>query len=142
MSPSRASTLVASAARISEVRCARPCRHAASAETLNRAAISRRLIPVARARSRTWCNRLPGTRKISLPSVLPGESKPVVYTAKLRRAQGGMARKPRVFVGAVAEGDNTAHDLGKYFLMFNGIDMKRAEGSSAPHRRATPAHLL
>jgi len=48
---SRASTLVAGAARISEVRCARPYRHAASAETLNRAAISRRLIPVAIARS-------------------------------------------------------------------------------------------
>src|SRR5205807_5840362 len=51
VSPSRCNSLVASAARISAVRCACACRQTASRETWKRSAIARFAAPVAIARS-------------------------------------------------------------------------------------------
>src|SRR5216683_5928789 len=53
-----------------------------------------------------------------------------------------MARRASGFVERVADGDNTAHQLRKYLFVFNDINLKRVEGSSALIRRAHKLHPL
>jgi hypothetical protein len=80
------------------------------------------------------------TKKIGLPSVLPVRIQVRCAYRKIATRLRWDGAESLGFVGGVADGDNTAHHLGKYLFVLNDIDMKRTEGSSAligePHQPA------